>query len=1112
MSWLFSRVLVVVMLATGLLVALDGPAQAHIEIDDYLVLPQTGHGDVVRLPGTSVLAISGGDDDPVVMVDVALRTVRVVPGTEGVRTLDLDQDGTHLHGVSHAPGEVVEIDVRSGEVSRRWPVGDFCVPSDAVMRGGVIWVIDACPEEVWRLDPATGALSLTGAKGRSLVGAPHSPEFYTHRPGSGLVSKWEATAGGLIEEDWGGGGEIYGSLQLSDDGGTLFVRNTRSGSSVGGRSWDATDLRTSDEAWPSSQVPTWSDGIHFGVALLSQGVAGVVTHDDRSVVNTFLPAGVETYLSTDDVRLVDGVLAVTGRVSEQKRLYVVADPLLREPMVTLDVPWGRTGLDTPTPVNGIVRREGVPVAGQELQLLQISPTRRDLGTVTTDAQGEWSTQWRPEQVGRAVLEVRYDGERDSVARESVWVDEDYYRLDSIGPTEVQGGDDIVVTFRATHNGQPMKHIELGLARHRLALYRWQLEETTTQMTDVEGEVTVGVTAGAADRYDFVATHTFPDGYGEWEVHHSLAVRRTATVLSADEPPDAVPGDPVTLALTLTTSGGESLVGQEVRFEVDPASGPTLSLTATTDEEGRASVVDHSEAEGWYQVYYYFDGTAELDDAQYGNRAFSRNRIPTTMTVTGNATGEIGEVTTLQGTVSPAEGPVEVTLTDVYAGTVTTTTTDESGSWSAAVTPTLPGPNGWRAAFPGTVRLAPSQQTFYVSTPRTPTSVENLAITGAAFGEYYLLTGTFTGRDGHTRLQVSWDGGASQEVITAADGTFAFRERLFLGAGPHVVRVAYDGDFRHAPTQREMSVEVAKGDQGLTVGGPSIVSPNHTLTLVGQVNYYSTRSTEVTVTGPDGGVSRLPVSFVDDNYFRVEVRAPDTPGQHAQWTVTLPGDANHETDSATFSTYVRKPHSVTFTPGAEPYVIGREASLLIQVPDSSAPDVSIRVRDPQGVTVWSRNSWDGPFPAEGLTFGSTLLTALRVEVIVQEDAQHHWTEASYVIRPPLKLSTRMSKPLFVKGRYSVYDTHQRTPRVITRSQPYPAYPSPSCVHHVFQKLTPDGWKQIRTKCAQAYESRLVTWVHASRLRAVGARYRVSHLHKPDEWYQRTQGGWHYVRFR
>ena len=707
---------------------------------------------------------------------------------------------------------------------------------------------------------------------------------------------------------------------------------------------------------------TWSDGVHVGVGLPSEGVAGLATQTDQSVVNTFLPAGDKTNIGTDDVRLVDDVLAVTGRVGQQKRLYVVADPLLSQPAVTLDIPWGLTGLDTPTPVTGTVRRDGAPVAGQELQLLQLSPTRRDLGTVVTDANGEWSTLWRPDQVGAATLEVRYDGERDSVARESVAVWEDYYRLDSTGPREVQGGDPIAVTFRATHNGQPMEGIELDLARHRLALNQWQLEESTTRMTDAAGEVTMGVTAGAADRYDFVASHRFPDGNGEWEVHHSLAVRRTATVVTADQPQDAVPGDPVPLSLTLTTSDGEPLVGQQVRFEVVRAFDfHTTWHTATTDDQGRATAVDHSEEEGFYNVRYHFDGTAELDDAQYRSSGFRRTRIPTTVTVTGSETGEVGEATTLTGTVAPAEGPVEVRLTDVYTDTVTTTTTDESGSWSAEVTPTLPGPNQWRVSFPGTVRLAPSQQTFQMTTPRAVTSIEDLTITGATVGGQYTLTGTFTGRPGPTWLSVSWDDQGSRDVRAAEDGRFALSDRSPESAGAHVVNVVYDGDSRHAPVQQELVVDVAKGDQGLQLGGLSAVSPNAAFRISGRLNYYATRSTELTVTGPDGAVTQVPISMNDSTNFGIDVRAPNTPGQDAQWTVTIPGDANHEADTATFSTHVTEPHTVAFTAGEEPMVIGREASLLIQVPGTTSLRVSIRVSAPQGNTVWS---WNGTHSRRG----------------------------------------------------------------------------------------------------------------------------------------------------
>lgn len=1096
--------------AGAALVASQNPAAANVEIDDYVVLPQTGHGDVVRLPGTSILAISGEADDPVVMVDVAQRTVRVVPGTEGVTTLELDQDGSALHGVDPTTAEVVEIDVASREVTDRWAVPGLCRLSDAVMRGGAVWVSDLCgSERIWRLDPDSGAVSGTDATGTSLVGAPHSPYVYSLRSGTaGVVFTWEASPSGLVKRDAGSASNIDGRLRISDDGGTLFVRQTWPFRAAETRVWDAADLSLASERWDGAQV-TWSDGVHAGVSMpQGGGVAGVVTLPDRAMVNTFLPAGEETYISTDDVRLVDDVLAVTVQVAQQKRLYVVADPLVGEPQMTLDIPWGLTGVDTPTPVTGTVRRDGAPVSGQELQLVQLSPTRRDLGTVVTDDEGEWSTTWRPDQVGSAVLEVRYDGERDAVARTAVAVWEDYYRLDSTGPTEVQGGDPIAVTFRATHNGRPVEGIELELARHRLALFRWEMEETTTQVTDAQGEVTVGTTAGAADRYDFVATHTFPDGNGEWEVHHSLAVLRTATVVTAEQPQDAVPGDPVPLSLTLTTSGGEPLADQEVRFEIDPdsvAGGPTYTLTATTDEAGRASVVDHSETEGLFRVDYHFDGTAELDDAQYWNSSFRRTRIPTTMTVTGDGAGEVGRPTIVQGTVSPAEGPVQVTLTDVYTDSVTTTTTDASGAWSAEVTPTLPGPNRWRASFPGNVRLAPSQDTFEMTTPLAPTSIEDLEVTGATYDALYTLTGTFSGRPGLTRLSLAWDDGAIRHVITRDDGTFTWSERMPVAAGPHVIRVAYEGDLRHAATEQELPVDVAKGDQGLVLGGPSSVYPDAAFRITGTINYYATRSTELTVTGPDGAVTQVPITMNDQSRtFGIDVRAPDTPGGDAGWTVTIPGDANHEADTATFTARVKEPHTVTFTPGEQPYRIGREASLLIQVPGTSSPQASVRVIDRAGHEVWA---WSGPVPPDGLTYQATMTTPQRVFVSVAGDTEHSRTDVSYYMRPELSMSTRMSRPLRVVGRYSVYGIRQE-PRVVTVSNDDYSYPA--CVRHVFERLTASGWERFRTRCAARASARFISTVGWRP--TAGARYRVSHLYKDDPWVRRVEGSWHYFRFR
>jgi hypothetical protein len=1107
MNRLVALVSATAVIAAGGLVILDAPATANIEIDDFVVLPQTGHSDVVQLPGTSVLAISGGDDSPVVMVDVVQRTVRVVPDTEGVRTLDLDQDGSHLHGVSQTPDEVVEIGVSSGEVTRRWPVPDACGLSDVVMRGGGLWVAQECGSwGIRRLDPDTGALTAAAAgAGRTLVGAPGSTRFYALQPStSGVLHELDATPGGLVLIDSASAADVYGTLRISDDGGTLFIRNMSIWAPVGTRAWNTDGLTEQSPPWPNTLIPTWSDGVVAGVAQSRDGTAGLARHADRSMINSFLPAGDAASMGVDDVRLVGDVLAVTGRVDQQKRLYVVADPVIAEPALTLDVPWGATGIDTPTPVTGSFHVDGAPVQGQELQLSQISPTRRDLGTVVTDAQGEWSAEWRPEQVGPAVLEVRYDGDRDSVARELVGVAEDYYRLDATGPPEVNGGDPIAVTFRATHNGQPMAGLDLTVARYRQALGRWDLEQTTPHVTNAQGEVSVGVTAGAVDRYDFVGSTTFPDRT-RWEENHSLAVRRTATVLTHHPPSSpAVPGDPVPLSLTLTTADGQPVAGQEVRFGVAYEFGAERRLTAVTDEQGRASVTDSSEQEGRYDVSYQFEGTVELDDARYAYDFFRRTRIPTALTVEGEPAGAVGVATTLRGTLSPAEGPVEVRLTDLDTMAVTTTSTDAAGNWSAEVTPTLPGPNRWRASFPGNIRLAPSQRDFEMTTPRAATSVEDLTITNARYGENYTLRGRLAGNYGRELVHIRWDAGVTRDVLSDLNGNFTLSSFTPGDPGAHVISIVFDGDTRSAPTEHLLQVQVAKGDQRLELVAPSTATPGKPLNVRGRLGYYATRSTTLTVTQPDGTVTKVPITLNDDSLFLFSVPVPETPGQQGQWQVQIPGDDKWETDTATFTAYITAPHQVTFTGGDGPYEFGDDASVLIQAPGTNNPPALVQVTDPTGATLWS---WQGRIPAEGLPYETSLDTAQRIRVTLEADATHHRTVVDHYLRPQLRMPTRMSGDFDQAGKYAVYDRDgiPPYPRTLTTRET-----DLGCLRHVYQQLTSRGWEPARNSCATENTSQLFTRINWGM--DDGVRYRVRAAYDGDSWYSRAKGVWHYFRYR
>jgi 5-hydroxyisourate hydrolase-like protein (transthyretin family) len=1113
-----ARLPVLAMLVTSLVVAATPPSDAHVEIADFVVLPQTGDGDVVRLPGTDVLAVAGGDDSPVVLVDLTTRTVRAIADSVGVRTLDLDEDAAHLYGVSLTPDEVVEIDIASEAVTRRWSVpssAEFCQLGDVVARGGQLWLGDVCGSHLLhRLDPETGDLTLAhaGLAATSVVGIPGSSRFYTYAPtGDPVLSALDVSGGGLVvrAQQLYGRPEAYSSLRLSDDGSMLFVSDDsfpfHGATTV---AWDVTSVWDTgnfpyQEQWPATLGATWSDGLHVGGKVRNQPVGALFQRSDQAVINTFLPAGA-AYVGVSDLRLVDGVAALTGWVQGQKRLYVIADPLASEPALTIDVPWGWTGVNTPTPVQGTLREDGAPVPGQSLELTQVSPTQRDLGTVVTDDQGRWSAQWVPDQVGEAMLEVRLASTHDSVDRTSVEVAADYYRIDGRGPTEVGAGGPVTVTFTATHNGQPMPGVTIDVSRHHLANGGWELEEAKSLVTDAEGVVTTGTTAGAVDRYDFVATSPAPELDG-WDVHTSLAVRRTATVLTTEDPPSAPPGDPVALSLRLTTGDGQPLPGQQVQFGVvyDSQFGSPLLLTATTDEDGRATVYDTSDQEGRYDVSFSFPGTVELDDAGYGYRMFERTRIPTSVTATGPETGEMGVGATVSGTVAPAEGPVEVKLTDVYTGQVTATTTDDAGAWTAEVTPTLHGPNRWAVSFPGTWRFAPSQTSYALATPKTVTSVVDLAVTGSIARHPYQLTGRLTGLSGPTLIRYGWDGeDADHSLYTNADGTFWVQNQIPGPAGARVVHVKFAGGFRTLASEAEIAVQVSRASRQLSLSAPTWVDPGQPFVVSGAVDYTSGQPAALTVVDPNGTTLAVPVTFTSSDHFHITLQAPDLPGSsQVEWKITYPQDDTYEAATATLGAVVKEPQTIEFVADRTSYVIGDNVSVLMRVPNSLSPATRVTAIDPEGRLLWA---WTGPMSQQGFTYRSTLASAQRLRVSVAADATHHATTAYYVIRPRPRLGTVLRSGVARVDQYVVFG-HDGGQVVTT------AHPALPCVRHVVQEHEPDGWRTIRDVCAPVSGTRSVSTVAWGRAR-VGVHYRVKPVFLGNYWYHRSSGGWLYFRFR
>jgi hypothetical protein len=676
-------------------------------------------------------------------------------------------------------------------------------------------------------------------------------------------------------------------------------------------------------------------------------------------------------------------------------------------------------------------------------------------------------------------------------------------LDATGVTEVRGGDSFLVTFSATHDGQPLPGVSVNVERHRYTDYEYALilESTTSHVTDERGQVVIEVVAGAVDYYEFQAAAELPDGW--WNVEHTVNVERADSVLTPGVLPVVTPGDAVEILVTLTTDDGAPLAGQDVEFEIRYRNAsPRTLLSAVTDEQGQASVVEGSEAQGYYGIRYSYEGTVQHDDAVVF-RTLYRDPAPTTLTVTGPESGEGGVPITLEGTLLPSEGPVTIQLEHYATGDVTTTMTDESGDWQAEVVP-LPGPNWWTVTFPGTTRQATSSATYSLETPRLVTAFENITQNAAA-GDSYRLSGRLVPDVGMTSFTVTWDDGPPRTFTTASgDGSFVVFDKSPATSGLHTLRLSYAGDHRALPATEELVVDVAKGDPGFSVyAGQDGVAPGKAFYAEGRIDYRTEQTTYVDVVGPDGEHVRVPVYLQNWPEFSIGLVAPDTPGQTAEWTVTFPGDEHHVAATDTFTAYVKEPHLVTIGQRPNPITIGEQLKLRVRAPETVDAQMRIAARDPSGTLVWE---WSGVLPWwDTYLYEAPLKTALRVTASIQADSRHTATTKSYVVRPRRAVTTRLGGPHEQVGHYAVYDRSRR-PRFVSR-----ALPAPSCVTQRVQVLTGSGWREFSRACrAVTSDGTALSTFDGDRTARV--RYRVRSVVRGNEWYRPSTSAWRYFRFQ
>jgi hypothetical protein len=800
------------MVTTALAALPLAPASADVEMFDPIVLPQTGDGDVVHLPGTRTLVIAGGSQSPVVRVDLLERSVTEVVDSVGIGDLALSSDGQLLHGVD-AAGDVVEVDPWADvpHVTRRWNVSSTCGGlAGVVERGGSIWIA-GCGGPLRRLDPDSGEVTAAsgGLEASYLVGDPGGPGFYTlHNDWPAVLTHQVPDGDALVEVASETDSHLsiaHGTLRISDDGGTLFLP-VDSGLSVGTATWDTTTL-SRGPTWSRPVPVTWVDGDLIGGAVSTGKAPVLVDRVGLTEINRFLPDDASA-VTTSDVRLVAGNLVTTVWVGDEKRVYVVDDPTTPEPRLTLEVPWYSTGVETPTPVEGTVRWNGEPVPDRELVLSEVEPARRVVGTLTTDDSGSWSTTWTPDTAGWHTLEVRFASTRDSVARVRVYVDEVYQRVDLSAPTSVAGGETIPVTATATRNGRPQAGVEVSLLRWDIRSTKWNATDVGTLTTDEDGVARFSLPPGAVDRWFIQGEWTFPDGY-HWQSDNAdtlvVDVLRTATVLEiGDTPATARAGDPVDVSFSLTTVDGEPVADETLELNLANDT-DWIQPRVTTGDDGTATYVDTLEGEGMTRVHATFPGSLTLDDSSARRDTVERYRVPDALSVEGPSDGQVGVPLTLAGTVAGADGPLELTI-EQELGPQIQVTTAADGDWTAEVAPAQHGVNNLVVRFAGDNRIQADSVVHTVTTPLAQPVIV-LDPVDVRVGEPLRLRGTVTGLVRPTEVEVRQDGVLIGPRSVGVDGVLDLPVATFLQPVQHTYEVTLVANARQESASASIAVVV-----------------------------------------------------------------------------------------------------------------------------------------------------------------------------------------------------------------------------------------------------------------------------------------------------------------
>ena len=671
-------------------------------------------------------------------------------------------------------------------------------------------------------------------------------------------------------------------------------------------------------------------------------------------------------------------------------------------------------------------------------------------------------------------------------------------LSLTGPERVEPGAEIKVTSVVIADGVPAPGVPILLTSE----CRYPLQNGDRRVlltTDENGTFTQTSTAGACSLYWYraeVASNQWPYDRKEIEVW----VNRTHPTLTLEAPSEAIGGDTVDLAATLTTDGGP-VAGEDITIGVDRPDGTEQRATVTTGDDGVAVWHDVVTQSGRNQYRATYDGSVELEHtANITSQAIYVTQLVPELTLSGPDTAALDETFTLTGTLSGPDLPADVQLREP-GGQTRSLTTGPDGSFAATVTATLGGTPGWSVRYPGSVRYQATAASHTVTVPKLPTSFVDLEPATALVVGEFSITGRLTGVDGPAQVKLTpiTGSGSIQYATTAADGTF----RVLADAnqpGAKEWRLDYAGDGRHAAATAVHTVDMQQIPTTLTIDGPvtadllDIVRPTGRLTgtsYPGEVHIVSPWN-ELTISVDPGETFYLPQKQL-------------TKAGSATWTVTYRGDAGYAPASATYTVSVPYTPTISLSADRQTYPVGQTASILVNISNTDNRAVTVTATRSNG---FSRVLYNGTVAQDGLTLSRRMTYTEKIVVSTAADATHNAAQSELTLNVRPDLTTTPLSPVTYSGDVAIY---RNSAHPVFAARTTPVLPG-VCMRFRLQQYSSGSWQTVKdSNCRTTDSTGEARWRYRDD-HSAGVAYRVRASFGGDSLNLDATAPWARFRFR